>query len=89
MTDFYVGQRVVCVKRGHWMDTKTEDVDRTPGQPKYGDVLTIRKILEDEWLVFTKPLIGHRVYHRCRFKPVQEKKTDISIFTAMLNEVEA
>jgi hypothetical protein len=86
-TSWHVGMKVVCVC-----------ADCVPGL-KSGAVYTIRKIGRDEelihlygdvdiWLVETaRP--GGNGYGVNRFRPVQTRKTDISMFTAMLRPIDA
>lgn len=82
---FRVGQRVACVKVGAW---ETDDIGPVPAQmPVYGGVYTIDEIVPDDdgtWL----RLDGFdcfALWHARHFRPVVERKTDISLFTAMLN----
>lgn len=88
MSVFRVGQKVVCI----------DDAPSASGvvSPfKNGDVLTIISIMDgfsyrghDLGLLFAEvPCIGHydHGYSVARFRPVVERKTDISIFRAMLN----
>jgi len=87
---FVVGQKVVCVK-----DTvkKINDLG-LPGYSK-GQILTISDVVlhdgfgclpkEDVFLKFFER--GPRsLAHHSGFSPVIERKTDISIFTDMLNK---
>lgn len=97
--NFHVGQKVVCIddsghinangRRGTW-----EDGDA----PKVGAIYTVRRSFTNEdgdailWLdeIRRGPIArkewGDDVgYGADRFRPVVERKTDISVFTAMLN----
>lgn len=71
---FHVGQKVVCVDAGIWRKIANNVV------------YTIHSINADHglWLrlIEVDPLGGG--YLSSRFRPVVERKTDISIFTAML-----
>lgn len=93
--DWHVGMKVVCVDSdsgpGVWDECE---------QPVIGEVYTIRSIITDDegWVIVHLdeiqrtersvgrwgPLAGYAAY---RFRPVQTRKTDISIFTAMLDRV--
>lgn len=90
---FRVGQKVVCVdagSRGRW------DVGEAPIT---GRIYTIAEMFidrEDNKLVlsfielrrteFACSVYGERLgYRASRFRPLVSRKTDISIFTAMLN----
>lgn len=87
---FRVGQKVVCIKSGAWHSLNGDEHDG----PAYGDVVTIRGfdtskqggLLFHEW---RRPQHLYsdgteRGYLHIRFRPVVERKTDISIFTKML-----
>lgn len=88
MSNFRVGQKVVCV------DAKPS-FSRVPAPFKEGDVLTVSAITTgwsghglDTGLCFEEvPCVGqcYNGYSARRFRPVVERKTDISIFRAMLN----
>lgn len=84
---FRVGQKVVCIKRGNWTGIHVG--------PKFGDVLVIRgfdthpqKGLLFEGICSGEYYIGseERGYDQSRFRPIVERKTDISIFTKMLTD---
>jgi hypothetical protein len=86
MSMFRIGQQVVCIKRGPWRwhpQDGGEDVCQEG--PKFGEVVTIdgfhweddRFLLLNGW-----PMLAFDPF---QFRPV--KKTDISVFTAMLNPV--
>ena len=89
--NFRVGQKVVCVD-----DCK--DLFGQPSGLRVGTVYTVRGIDRDEksisfngapgvYLIgiFRERMSGReRSYRAIRFRPVVEKKTDISIFTEML-----
>jgi hypothetical protein len=89
---FFVGQKVVCIKRDRWR----REYDRRPmprGErgPAFGELLTIRQIVEDGYLLFVEirnPIIKsvgeEAAFNPHHFRPVIERKTDISIFTRML-----
>lgn len=79
---FYVGQKVVCVN---------DDPDNY-GRPVIvvkGQVYTVSRAFD--WLGVRALLFvevspgGEPGWCASRFRPVVERKTDISIFTAMLN----
>lgn len=92
MTNFQVGQKVVCIKRGRWSGVEV-------CSPKYGDILTIRAItkscreaepglmfeeIKNPEMVFGCGCLCEPDFSVWRFRPITKKKTDISIFTAML-----
>lgn len=98
MTSFRVGQKVVCIN-GEISDRELADFYRSEGIvfPRTGTVYTIRQIL---WLQefyairleeIVNPIVEYRAitlehaFHVDRFRPVVERKTDISQFKAMLN----
>lgn len=94
---FHVGQKVVCIKNG-WDSLTYNEVG-----PAFRSVYTIRTIdAEDGDAMLRFEEIVNEVHnyregqHECQFwarwfRPVIERKTDISIFTAMLkpSKVEA
>ena len=89
MTAFHVGQKVVCI-RGATRSSMT----RGNWAPKTGGVYTVRGIYNGpERVDLNFEEYVHHEFHDCgaeygwdasRFRPVVERKTDISIFTDML-----
>ena len=79
---FHIGQQVVCIKRGPWC-RDADGVLHNDG-PKFGDVVTISRFHENGcgYLVLAE-WEDYRSFNPTRFRPV--KKTDISVFTALLN----
>lgn len=83
---FYVGQEVECVNNDALEGRRWNKAE----QPKTGAVYTvgsmpyinIRGIIVIIINELTNPYGGYRVE---RFRPIQKKQTDISIFTALLN----
>ncbi len=89
---FRVGQKVVCVDSktglGIWLESD---------EPVEGHVYTITRIIFEDEMIFHLaelnrsdaarkqwgPSVG---YAARRFRPVVERKTDISIFTKMLTD---
>lgn len=80
---FHVGQKVECI------DDEGQPVREGDTPVKKGAVYTLRDVFDffgEEGVrlqEITNP--RDRGYHSWRFRPIVEKKTDISIFTAMLN----
>lgn len=88
---FHVGQRVVCVD-------DSPSSDGWPSLVKVGAIYTIDEAFE-HWsgrpgvtLYEVKPWPHNSGWHAHRFRPITERKTDISIFQRMLtglpNELE-
>jgi hypothetical protein len=88
--NFQVGQKVVCVKNGPWWGGNRDRL-------VLGAIYTIRRLIvaDDGDLIFqiheiqrspkARQIWGDDVgYAAFRFRPVVERKTDISIFTKML-----
>lgn len=84
---FYVGQKVVCVDDSKWSYGGPWDYPRkgsvytVDGSAKHwsgGHGILIREI-KNVYCGKPQPFLASR------FRPVVEKKTDISIFTALLN----
>ena len=86
---FYVGQKVVCV------DDRRGEADHSEITPVKCQIYTVRDVVEwrgqfglrvHEILNPVDPWLGEeRAFYASRFRPVVERKTDISIFKAMLN----
>src|SRR3954470_2153577 len=81
---FRVGQKVVCV----------DDRPPTNGRPlqvKRGIVYTVAKSFDwfgEQGLLFDEIDPGAGVgWHAWRFRPIVERKTDISVFTEILRKV--
>lgn len=90
---FRVGQKVTLKVDELWVNTA--DGKNVPGiiYPRFGEVYVIREMMTDDegtWLTFVeirnvRMLLGEPVFDAEQFRPVVEKKTDISIFTSLLN----
>lgn len=95
--DWHVGMKVVCVIDGP--DVRASGCRWADGEAVVeGQVYTLTRIFTDSdgnaivWLreversPISKAFIGDEAgYGAWRFRPVQTRKTDISIFTAMLD----
>lgn len=95
---FYVGQKVVCVDDDwrmflpFWMRVKAA-FRRRDTDPRRGGIYHVREVLmkdDQPWLRLAEirnraelGFVEPMYMGRC-FRPVVERKTDISIFTAML-----
>jgi hypothetical protein len=75
-----VGQKVVCVDASEWESMRTI---------KHNGIYTIASVTRhhnmDAVHLAEVPSVLGFPYYAYRFRPVVERKTDISIFTAMLN----
>lgn len=81
---FRVGQKVALVGTGSWKAWRGT-VDERP-KPRHGVVYTVREIefhFGLEWLVIG---FGTDGFDARDFRPVVERKTDISIFTKTLTD---
>ncbi len=78
---FYVGQKVVCVDASGWTEFITKDATYTITSIK-GAFLRINCKPADKsgW----GDEESRRGYNNWRFRPIVERRTDISIFIAML-----
>jgi hypothetical protein len=89
--NFKIGQKVVCVRVGDYLSMNFFH----PSPLKKGEVYTISgvgTINEGESVGISLEEIVHpngepAWYLTDRFRPVQEKKTDISVFQKILNDV--
>jgi hypothetical protein len=83
-TSWHVGMRVACITR----PAPTEP----PPYPALNKVYTLSKIWKARDLILVdlvelpaKPTLGYFTgYRAAAFRPVQTRKTDISVFTALL-----
>ena len=96
--NFHVGQKVVCIN-GEMKDREAADFYSSKGIvfPSKGTIYTIRQILwlEDFYALrleeIVNPIVRYKehtlehAFHVDRFRPLVERKTDISQFKAMLN----
>lgn len=94
---FRVGQKVVCI--GSNENPKLSDAaDKAHRKPDINQIYTIRSMFAWKHLVLVRlyevdnrhlmPIMGVSVepgYDSRGFRPLVERKTDISIFTRMLN----
>jgi hypothetical protein len=95
---FHVGQKVVCVDASGF-ETNAALVMKYSGTPVEGCVYTVRGILSpdfihddlcgillEEFCAEVHPIWQEEYgFRSVRFRPLTEIKTDISLFTAMLN----
>lgn len=88
---FRVGQKVVCVDDGNFDKTSQKFFT---GLPKASVVYVIRSIIDRPhgWGVCLEGIVGkphadglENAFWHWRFRPVVEKKTDISALTALFN----
>ena len=91
---FYVGQKVICVgfPRASFSDRWCEFWHPPKGgDPKKGNVYTVSRIHETsiEIAEINSPADEYWLegFLKVGFRPVVERKTDISIFTEILNRV--
>lgn len=95
---FRVGQKVVCVDAGGDLDGRSPGIWAKGEEIVDGQIYTIHSMFPhpaDGVLCLRLHEVkrdpaalimwGHDGYAASRFRPVVERKTDISIFTAMLN----
>lgn len=84
-TSWHCGMKVVCIKRGAWQGTLV-DTRKCP-KPKYGEVCTISAIDHLSGYVCIRVEGYHPKdwFTASRFRPVQTRKTDISVFQRILS----
>lgn len=80
---FHVGQKVVCIRKGPWPSPRECDGDP---MPEFNHIYTVTEM---EWRQGRCGLILAELHpddcHWSKyFQPVQTRKTDISIFKALL-----
>lgn len=96
MSDWHVGQKVVCII-DHW---NVGPFDENPKMPTVGQVYTIRDItpvFSDGLCAFrfeeiiNKPIrygnLDEPMFHQKGFRPVVSQHADISVFTSILDRV--
>ena len=94
MAMFRIGQKVVCVND----DVIQYMTGYVSSWVKIGKIYTIREILPPDFILTDEfclcleeiisdqhPMGGEYGWRFSRFRPLTERKTDISIFTKMLN----
>ena len=78
---FHVGQKVVCVDDDWEFASFVPDDQK---EPKAGPVYTVTEVIVFQGIAYIW-LEGFALYYEAdAFRPVVERKTDISIFKAML-----
>lgn len=92
---FYVGQKVVCIndRRGDFRQANYHYATNNFWALKKGEIYTVSELLDHPDGSSTMKLVEipdrdckDWGYNRERFRPLVEKKTDISIFKEMLNK---
>lgn len=90
--DWHVGMKVVCILEGEWASTLDGRSYGDLRAPEVGIVYTISRIISQGGLVAIQ-LDELPTQHRSgievafladHFRPLPHRKTDISVFTAML-----
>ena len=87
---FVVGQKVVCIKELRWR-TSWEGITEEMPMIKVGNVYTIKNIKPARIihvLLELQEIGGDNWFEYTVFKPLDERKTDISVFTRMLKQKE-
>lgn len=84
---FHVGQKVVCINDGNYFNIKDELGSGYDGGLRNGNIYTITMIEDGKFLHLAE--MARNAWNKCRFRPVVEKKTDISIFQEMLTKTPA
>jgi hypothetical protein len=81
---WHVGMEVVCIKREPWV-LVDGPLEARP-LPQYGEICTIAglDVHQDQFFVALTEY-GGGYFLAQYFRPVQKRKADISIFTALLN----
>lgn len=90
-TSWHVGMKVVCLPRrgGRWSCVNSHPRAPFTLLPETGRVYEIAELCfdEEEQLLYIT-LVGldpDALFEAPAFRPVQKRKTDISVFTALLN----
>ncbi|TAL43816.1 MAG: hypothetical protein EPN91_05525 [Salinibacterium sp.] len=86
MSMFYVGQKVVCVDAEGAPMLRLREIYTVSGVDNYPDYWRGKWIEFGIWLVEAQPVSEFRSFAYKRFRPLVERKTDISMFTAILDK---
>lgn len=84
MSNFYEGQKVVCINDKFPVISTTELDKNIVGtqpslHPKVGETLSINEMLGDEWLRFDKyDFESFNWWHYSRFRPIDEFEVTMS-----------
>lgn len=99
MSDFKVGQRVLCIDTGHHAEWTSWPTIYNLDGLKVGKIYTISAILSEHGghdTVVLKEIVrpmkqpkNFAGFSVLRFKPIEEKEYDISIFRQMCRDAEA
>lgn len=90
---FHIGQRVECVN-AHFTNPHKEGTAAWSRYPAQGETLTVRSVSAYKGNAFPgcpyalqfNEIGGIGMFASVRFRPLTNRKTDISIFTKMLNK---
>lgn len=83
---FHVGQKVVCID-DDWCVVVGNPANNAGPHPVNGEVHVVSAIalVDDVEYLYLSGFPAHVSYDAMAFRPIVEKKTDISVFTALLN----
>lgn len=83
--DWHVGMKVVCLKEGGWV--VVSGVDHGQPKPKHGEICTISRLdaIEDTVFIGCAGYDDSTWFWAGHFRKIQPRKTDISIFEAILH----
>ena len=94
---FFVGQQVECVGwKITFEDWLREVYHPIVPQPKIGEICTVSNVYLDPFNILTLELVEYPHkdgdfwmpgFHAEGFRPLVKKKTDISVFTELLNKI--
>lgn len=94
---FHIGQLVICIKRGPWINDDSGIEIKLPGevQPVFGTVYTVRTVDADDGREYLRlaEIVNPPVrrgnaevqYNGCRFRPVDPQR--LSIFRKALTPI--
>lgn len=86
---FRVGQKVVCIKQDAWVSSVSGKPAAREGHPLTNAIYTVVGLLPGDsyapnGFVILAEAPPHCGYSAIHFRPVAEKKTDISVFEEIL-----
>lgn len=94
---FYTGQKVTLIRSVNWRPLDPMQASPLPRLPQHGEVYTVWRVdfdparldgdVIDEWLLLHE-LNDHR-FEAALFRPVCERRFDISVFTRQPSRIDA
>lgn len=78
---FRIGQEVVCIKKGSWIDTTPNNIETSPRDPNYNEIVVVKGYLDLQYMYLQG--FAYDTYHEKCFAPILENLDEIK---EVLNE---